>query len=91
MNGVIPVRSNHLVRPDRRHERDRSVGKPVREPHAHAEHEHAEPVKMLVPVIPPTFYAAGVNYASTSPRWRIAGREAGVPAERRRRLPRTMR
>jgi hypothetical protein len=41
----------------------------------------ASRVKMLVPVIPPTFYAAGAP-----PR-----RETRVPAQRRRRLPRQQR
>ncbi len=49
-------------------------------------------VKLLVPVIPPTFYAAGVNYREhVTEMAQRRGREAGVSAGRRRRLPRQQR
>src|SRR5262245_472008 len=45
-------------------------------------------VKLLVPVIPPTFYAAGVNYQGARDRDGAAPRrQARVPAPGRCRLP----
>ena len=49
-------------------------------------------VKLLVPVIPPTFYAAGVNYREhVTEMAQRRGVKPEFPPQRRRRLPRQQR